>query len=120
VDTKLNVSQQCALTTKEADIIFICIWRSTDIKGGDPSPLLNVGEATPGALCHILGFSVKEKHEYNGESPVKGHDDDQETEESLQWGMAEGVQTAQPGGEKAQEDHLEYLKDVKRMELESS
>ena len=82
--SKLNVSQQCALTTKEADIIFICIWRSTDIKGGDPSPLLNVGEATPGALCHILGFSVKEKHEYNGESPVKGHDDDQETEESLQ------------------------------------
>lgn len=51
---------------------------------------------------------------------MKGHDDDQETEESLQWGMAEGVQTAQPGGEKAQEDHLEYLKDVKRMELESS
>lgn len=80
----MNVSQQCALAVKEADIIFICIWRSIDVKEGNPSSLLNVGEATPGVLCHILSSSVKEKHEYNGESPVEGHDDDQETGESLQ------------------------------------
>lgn len=51
---------------------------------------------------------------------MEGYDDDQETGESLQWGIAEGVQTVQPAGEKAQENHLEYLKDAKRMKLESS
>lgn len=45
-------------------------------KGGDPFPLYPTGEATPGALCPVLGSPVQEIHGLTAASPVQGHKDD--------------------------------------------
>jgi len=59
VDTKLNVSQQCALAAKVADDVLGCIRRSVAIRSGEVTlPLLSTGEATSLVLCPGLGFSV--------------------------------------------------------------
>lgn len=42
------------------------------VKGGDPSTLFSTGEITPGVLCPVLGFQVKESYGHTGESTMKG------------------------------------------------
>lgn len=46
---------------------------------GDPSTLLNTGEATSEVLGPVLGSLVQKRHGYTGTTPVQGNKDDQGT-----------------------------------------
>ncbi|GAB0180624.1 hypothetical protein GRJ2_000527700 [Grus japonensis] len=84
VDTRLNMSQQWALAAKKANALLGCVRQSKccqQVEGGDPSPLLSTGEATPGELCPVLGSSVQERQ--TGEHLTKDHNDDERTGASL-------------------------------------
>ncbi|KAK4816570.1 hypothetical protein QYF61_017960 [Mycteria americana] len=73
VDTKLNMSQQCALAAKKANGILSCIKEECcqHVEGGDPSSLLSTGEASSG-VCSVLGPSVQEKTWTYWRKPSKG------------------------------------------------
>ena len=62
VDTRLTVSQQCALAAKAADGNLGCVRRSVGSRWREGIlPLISAGEATPEVLCPGLGSPVSQQ-----------------------------------------------------------
>ncbi|KAM6376298.1 uncharacterized protein FN964_002046 isoform 1-T1 [Alca torda] len=59
VDSRLNISQQCAQVAKEAKSILACTRNSVV---SSTSPVLGTGEAPPRVLCPVLGPSPQKTH----------------------------------------------------------
>ncbi|KAK4828615.1 hypothetical protein QYF61_000067 [Mycteria americana] len=115
VDTKLNMSQQCAFVANKANGILGCIRRS--VASGSREmilPLLSSVKAASGVLCPVLSSSVQERYRHTGESPIAGHKDDEGTRAPQIQGKAERAGTVQPGEEKAQGDLISVHKHLKR------
>ena len=67
MDSRLAMSQQCALVAKHTSGILGCIKKSCQqIKEGDPPPLLCTGKATCGVLCPVLGSPVEKNRNLLG------------------------------------------------------
>ena len=76
VDTKLNMSQQCAITAKKAKGILDCIRRSIASRLSEVILPFSTPEATSGAACPVLGAPGQERLGATGESTAKCHKDD--------------------------------------------
>jgi len=81
VDTKLNMSQHCALAAKKTnDILGLCEEQCCQqVEGGDPYTLVSTGGVNGGVLCPVLGSPVQERDGHRGDSPMKGRKDDEGT-----------------------------------------
>ncbi|TRZ16412.1 hypothetical protein HGM15179_010689 [Zosterops borbonicus] len=68
LDSRLNMSQEPALSAKQADS---CIRQNIASMSKDLSSLHNTGKAMPGVFCLVLGIPVQERHGHTGENPAQ-------------------------------------------------
>ena len=77
MDSRLAVSQQCALAAKNVDGILGCLKKSMASRSTEVlSFLLSTGKATPKVLHKALGPTVQERHGPTGQRANKCHEDD--------------------------------------------
>lgn len=70
VDTKLSMSQKCALATKKGQDILDCLRQQ--LKGGDLSNLFSTGGAMPGVVGPVLECLLQETHKATCRESSKG------------------------------------------------
>jgi len=72
VNTRLAMSQQCALVVNKTNILG-CVKKSmaSRLRGGDPAPLLCPGEAVSGVQCPAVGSSIQERQGTSRESTAE-------------------------------------------------
>jgi len=75
VETKLNASHECVLVAKQANGILGCTRQSIASRSREVILPLCSALVRPDLDCWIQLWAapVKERHEYIGKSPVKGH-----------------------------------------------
>ena len=75
MDGKLDMSQQCAPCSPEIQLYLGLSQKNCgqQVEGGDPAPLLCVGEASPGVPCPDVESSVQERHRPVGVHPEEGY-----------------------------------------------
>ncbi|CAM4704954.1 unnamed protein product [Lepidochelys kempii] len=77
VDEKLDTSQQCALVARRPMAFWdVYVGHCQQIEGCDSSPLFDIGEASSGVLCPVLGPTLQEGCGKIGKSPAEGNKND--------------------------------------------
>lgn len=64
MDTKLNMSQQCALIASTVGHKLHSLRRSNASRLSSYPPLLSIGKAVPGIFCLLWGAPVQTGYEY--------------------------------------------------------
>ncbi|GAB0180473.1 spindle and kinetochore-associated protein 3 [Grus japonensis] len=73
VNSKLNVSQQCAQAARKANCILGCIKHGIASRSREGIVPLCTGAASPRVLCAVLGATVQKGHKTIGEGPKEGN-----------------------------------------------
>lgn len=78
IDTKMNMSEQCAFALKKNSAIMGCIKQSiaSRLRKVIFFPYSALERPHLGALCPVLISSVQERESATGKSPTKDHKDD--------------------------------------------
>ncbi|GAB0176921.1 mitochondrial enolase superfamily member 1 [Grus japonensis] len=100
VDSKLNMSEQCAAVAKKANRMLGCINKGITSRDKVIIPLYSV-PVTPGILCSVLVPAMQKRCGQAGEGPEEGHQDDQRTGKPAIGGKAERTGFVQPSEKKA-------------------